>query len=104
MRNRLGDEHRPPDAATPPARSSLFPPLVKPETRVALVAAIALILEAVVAKNVLEVELDYASQFAPLWVFIVFLITEERGRVAELGAIAVIVAVTTAVLALYAVW
>jgi hypothetical protein len=77
--------------------------LSKPETRVALVAALALIVQAVVAKNVLDVELDFVSQFAALWVFIVFLISDERGRLAELGTMAVIVAVTCAVMALYAV-
>jgi hypothetical protein len=77
--------------------------LSKPETRVAVVTAVALIVQAVIAKNVLDVELDFASQFAALLVFIVFLITNERGRLAELGTMAVIVAVTAAVLALYAV-
>jgi hypothetical protein len=78
--------------------------LAKPEIRVALVTAIALVLQAVLAKNVLEVELDYGSQFAALWVFIVFLITGDRGRFAELGTIVTIVAVTASVLALYTVW
>jgi hypothetical protein len=77
--------------------------MARAETRVALVAALALVVQAVLAKNVLEVELDYWSQFAALWVFIVFLIGEQRDRRAELGYIAAIVAVTAAVLLLYAV-
>lgn len=76
--------------------------LARAEVRVALVTATALIAQAVIAKNVLEVELDYLSQFAALWVFIVFLISEQRDRAAELGFIAAIAAVTAAVLALYA--
>jgi hypothetical protein len=78
--------------------------LTKPEIRVALVTAIALVLQAVLAKNVFEVELDYGSQFAALWVFIVYLIAGDRGRFAERGTMVTIVAVTAAVLALYTVW
>lgn len=38
----------------------------------ALVAAACLLAEAVIAKNVLDVDLDVMSQFAPMWTFIVF--------------------------------
>jgi hypothetical protein len=103
MQNRPNEAHRASKLEAVPARTPLSA-LAKPETRVALVTAIALVLEAVLAKNVFEVELDYWSQFAALWVFIVFLITEERGRIAELGTILTIVAVTAAVLVLYTVW
>ncbi len=72
------------------------------EVWLSLVTAAALLIQAVVAKNVLEEELDFVSQYAALWVFIVFLISGERGRVAELGTAAALVAVTGAVLTLYA--
>lgn len=75
----------------------------QPQTRVAIVAALALLVQAVLAKNVLDVELDFGSQFAALWIFIVYLIADDRGRLAELGAMATIAVVTAAVLALYAV-
>jgi hypothetical protein len=78
--------------------------LAHAETRVALVAAAALLIQAVVAKNILDVDLDYFSQFAALWVFIVFLISDRRDRQTEVGFMAAIVAVTAAVLLLYAVW
>jgi hypothetical protein len=58
--------------------------------------------QAVIAKEVLEVELDFVSQFAALWVFIVFQVSGERSRAAELGAAAAIVLVTAAILLLYA--
>jgi hypothetical protein len=74
-----------------------------PQVRVALVTAAALLVQAVVAKNVLDVELDFVSQFGALWVFLVFLLTGKRDRVSELGTDAVIVLVTVAVLGLYAV-
>ena len=83
-----------------PVRASL----ATPEVRVALVAALVLLLQAVLAKNVLDVELDYWGQFAALWVFIAFMISNQRDRLAELGTIAVIVATSAAVLVLYAVW
>lgn len=92
-------------ATDPRQRRKRLPALLAhTETRVALVTALALVVQAALAKNVLEVELDYWSQFAALWVFIVFLISDQRDRRAELCFIAAIVAVTAAVLVLYAVW
>jgi hypothetical protein len=82
-------------------RSPIFAAFVDPRTRVALVAALALVIQAVLAKNVLDVELDFGSQFSALWVFIVYQVSNDRSRLAELGAMAVIVAVTAAVLLLY---
>jgi hypothetical protein len=73
------------------------------EVRVALVTAVALMVQAVLAKSVLDVELDFISQFAALWVFIAFQVSGRRDRVAEFGADAAIVLVTAAVLILYAV-
>jgi hypothetical protein len=73
------------------------------QVRVALMTAAALLVQAVVAKNVLDVELDFVSQYGALWVFLVFLLSGKRDRVSELGTDAVIVLVTVAVLALYAV-
>jgi hypothetical protein len=36
--------------------------------------------EAVVAKEVLDVSLDYFSQLAALWVFIAYLVTDRHDR------------------------
>lgn len=72
------------------------------EVWLALVTAAALMAQAVIAKNVLDAELDFVSQYAALWVFIVFLVSGERGRAAEIGTAAAVVAVAGAVLALYA--
>ena len=72
------------------------------EVWVALVTAVVLLAQAVIAKNVLEVELDIVSQYAALWVFVVFLLSGERGRAAEVGTAVAVVAVTCAVLVLYA--
>jgi hypothetical protein len=73
------------------------------QVRVALVTAVCLILEAVIAKNVIDVELDFFSQFVPLWVFIAYLVSGLRDRVSELAFMAAVVATTVAVLVLYAV-
>jgi hypothetical protein len=73
------------------------------QLRVALVTAFALVAEAVLAKNVIGVELDFISQFAALWVFIGFQAAGKRDRVTELATDATIVLVTAAVLALYSV-
>jgi len=72
------------------------------EVWLALVTAVALMAQAVIAKNVLDEELDFVSQYAALWVFVVFLISGERGRAAEIGTAVAVVAVVGAVLALYA--
>ncbi|MCC6268865.1 MAG: hypothetical protein IT300_14955 [Dehalococcoidia bacterium] len=84
--------------------SPLRASLATSEVRVAIITALTLLLQAVLAKNVLDVELDYWGQFAPLWVFIAFMLSNQRDRHAELGTIAVIVVTSAAVLMLYAVW
>ena len=73
-----------------------------PQVRVALVAAVCLLVEAVVAKNVLDVKLDIMSQLAPMWIFIVFQLSGLRDRRSEVSFIIAIVLVTAAILVLYA--
>ena len=76
--------------------------LAEPEVRVALVTAVCVLVQAVLAKNLLEVEVDILTQLAPFWVFIAFLVSGLRDRAAELGFTVAIVGVTAAVLVLYA--
>jgi hypothetical protein len=73
-----------------------------PQIRVALVAAAAMLIEAVLAKNVFEVHLDFISQFVGMWVFIAFQASGQRDRVAELAWSAAVVAATAGVLLVYA--
>jgi hypothetical protein len=73
-----------------------------PEVRIALLAAVALVVEAVVAKNILDVRLDFISQFAALWVFIAFQVSGRRDRLAEVAAGVAVVVATAAVLTVYA--
>jgi hypothetical protein len=81
-----------------PWRRRIGDPLVT----VSLVAAACLLLEAVIAKNVIEVELNLFSQLAPLWIFIAYLVSGLRDRRSEVAFIAVIILATAAVLVLYA--
>jgi hypothetical protein len=74
-----------------------------PVVVVSLFAAACLLVEAVIAKNVIDVELDFFSQFVPMWIFIAYLVSGLRDRTSEIAFIAVIILATAAVLVLYAV-
>ncbi len=73
-----------------------------PQVRVALVTAVCLLVEAAIAKNVLDVKLDFMSQTAPMWVFVVYLLSGLRDRRSEIAFMITICAVTAAILLLYA--
>jgi hypothetical protein len=45
-----------------------------------LVVAACLLVQAVVAKEVLDVTRDYMSRYAALWIFIAYLVTGPHGR------------------------
>lgn len=84
-------------------RTSLRHRFNDPQVRVALVAAVCLLAQAVIAKNILDVELDFFSQFAPMWVFLAYSLSGSRDPRSEIAFIAVIILVTVAILVLYAV-
>ncbi|MBX7111178.1 MAG: hypothetical protein K1X87_04940 [Dehalococcoidia bacterium] len=77
-------------------------PFADREVRPAILTAIVLLAQAVIAKNVLDVELDIVSQFAPLYVFIAYQVSQLRTRGAELAFDAAIVLTAVGVLTLYA--
>lgn len=77
-------------------------PFADREVRPAILTAVVLLAQAVIAKNVLDVELDIVSQFAPLYVYIAYQVSQLRTRSAELAFEATIVLVSVAVLLLYA--
>jgi hypothetical protein len=72
------------------------------DVRVSLVVATCLLVEAVVAKEILDVSLDYFSQVAPLLVFIAYLVAGRHDRSTATAFALAAVAVTLAVLGLYA--
>ena len=74
-----------------------------PQVTVSLVAAACVLVEAVIAKNVMDVELDFFIQLAPIWIFIAYLVSGLRDRTSEIAFIAVIILTTAAILVLYAV-
>lgn len=74
----------------------------EPEIRVALVAAACLLVEAIVAKNILDVHLDVMSQLAAMWVWLTYTIVDRHDRAAERSAIAAAILATAAVLVVYA--
>ena len=69
--------------------------------RVALLTGAALLVEAVVAKTVLDVRLNFFAQFAPLWVLLAFRASGQRGRRSEIAASVCVVVVTVGVLLVY---
>ena len=73
-----------------------------PNVRVALVAAACLMVGAIVAKNVLDVQLDFVSQLGALWVWLAYTLSGRTDRRAELGAMLAAVLVTAAILVFYA--
>jgi hypothetical protein len=74
-----------------------------PRIMVSVVAAACLLVEAVIAKNAIDVKLDFFSQLAPMWIFIAYLVSGLRDRTSEFAFIAVIILTTAAILVLYAV-
>lgn len=65
--------------------------------------AACLLAQAVVAKEVLDVRLDAASQLSALWVYLVYAWSGDRSRRTERLYMTAAVVVSVAVLALYAV-
>ena len=72
------------------------------DVRVSLVVAACLLVQAVVAKEVLDVRLDYFSQFAALWVYIAYVVTDRHDKSSAKWFSLTAVLVTAAVLGLYA--
>lgn len=78
------------------------------DLKVSLVTAICILVLAVVAKKVLNVELDFISQYGPVWLYIVYIITRDKQKESKVcssplfWSLAIIFA-TLAILALYAI-
>ena len=87
----------------PTGRAKWQRQLDDPQVKVALVTAACLLVEAVIAKNVIDAKLDWYSQLAPFWVFIAFMVSGLRDRTSEIAFTIAVIAVTAAVLVLYAV-
>lgn len=77
------------------------------DIKVSFVTAACIVALAAVSRGVLNVQLDFVSQYGPAWVFIAYVITREgaeKSRIcgnATLWSLAVVL-VTAAILGLYA--
>ena len=73
---------------------------------VSLVTGVCILALAIVSKYFLDVELDFISQYGPVWVYIVYIIGKDEARRSKrntlLGSLAIIF-VTVAILAVYAI-
>jgi len=74
------------------------------DVQVSLVTALCILVLAVASKWILNVELDFVSQYAPVWVYIAYIISRNRDGESQTRPrfwSAAIVLVTVAVLAVY---
>jgi hypothetical protein len=62
-----------------------------------------LLVEAVVAKSVLDVELNFFAQLAALWVFVAYKLSGRHHRTSEIATAIAVAVVTAADLLVYAV-
>jgi dipeptide/tripeptide permease len=73
-----------------------------PQMRIAVVVAACLIVEAIVAKNVIGGTVDIVAFLAPLWVFALSQAWPTKDRAFEIGAMLLAIAATAGVLIFYA--
>jgi hypothetical protein len=74
-----------------------------PQIRIAAVVAASLVVEAIVAKNVLDVTVDIVAFLAPLWVFAVSLAWPVKDKAFEVVAMLLALGATAGMLIYYAV-
>ncbi|MCD6590592.1 MAG: hypothetical protein J7K72_01325 [Candidatus Aenigmarchaeota archaeon] len=77
------------------------------EVKISLIAVICILVLTIISKNILHVQLDFISQYGPLWVYIVYIISRDKTRQSKicsnpLSWSLAIIFVTLAILALYA--
>jgi len=78
------------------------------EVKVSLVTAFCILALAIVSKNILNVQLDFISQYGPSWMFIAYIITKGEDKKSKIccstlfWSLAIII-VTAAILLLYAI-
>lgn len=78
------------------------PRMWPPQTRIAAVVATCLIVEAIIAKNAMDVKVNIVAFLAPLWVFAVSLAWPTKDRTFEVATVLLAVGVAAGVLIFYA--
>ena len=72
------------------------------QIRVAVVVAACLIVEAIVAKNVMDVKVNIVALLAPLWVFAVSQAWPNKDKASEIATMILAIGATAGVLVFYA--
>jgi hypothetical protein len=85
-----------------PVRRRRLGVLANPQVRVGLLMIAALLVEWVLARTVLDVELSFFALLAPFFVFTAYKVSGQRGRTAEIVASVAVVVAVAAVLLVYA--
>jgi len=75
---------------------------MKDEVKVSLVTAVCILALAIISKNVLNVQLDFITQYGPVWVYIAYISTKDKTKKSKYWSL-VIILVTIATLILYAI-
>jgi hypothetical protein len=73
-----------------------------PQIRIAIVVAACLIIEAIVAKNVMHVKVNIVALLAPLWVFAVSQAWSPKDKASEIATMIFAIGATAGVLVFYA--
>ena len=73
-----------------------------PQIRIAIVVAACLIVEAIVAKNVMHVKVNIVALLAPLWVFAVSQAWPTKDKASEIATMTLAIGVAAGVLVFYA--
>ena len=84
------------------ARRAYAPRGWPPQIRIAVVVAACLIIEAIVAKNVMGVTINIVAFLAPLWVFAVSQAWPTKNKAFEIATMILAIGATAGVLLFYA--
>ncbi len=82
--------------------NQLTPRTWPPQVRIAVVVAACLIVEAIVAKNVMDVTVNIVAFLAPLWVFAVSQAWPTKNKASEIATMILAIGATAGVLVFYA--
>ena len=75
---------------------------MKDELKVSLVTVVCILTLVIISKNVLNVQLDFVTQYGPVWVYIAYISTKDKTKKSKYWSL-VIILVTLATLILYAI-
>ena len=80
---------------------------MKLANEVSLVTVVCILALAVISKNILHVQMDF-TQYAPIWMFVVYIITREKAKASKICGrplfwSVAIVLITLAILVVYAI-